>query len=501
MRRCAALSAAPGWAISFGVLLATLLGACGPGDPADDGAPAGPTSHVGGSAGASGSAGVSGSAGAKGSDWSMLPPLSHADPELALLGIRTQTYERICNRRPGDSFARALCGTPQRPEIRNLVELLRLVALDQQRAFALTGNSTSLVAMSVSAINPRIVVFPRIEADQPKPQSMTSVGFVRGEQFVEIVSRDEVTDQLNFYLFAFEQACSYRSNGCDLANLLTEEVEHDWTAYSVYDQDDLENTSFDCLSCHQPAGHGTRRILRMQELAGPWMHWFPQRFAQRTESDRLLGAQFAEAHRSDGQYGGVPIAVITNAIDEGSGAQLETLLRAEGFAEQPNPFEPQIASEMKSGTSATWQARFEAHLRGEAIAVPYPSIDVTDEALRAAATQSYLNVVSGMSPRESLIDIRRIFSADAEQKLSFVAQPGAEGRAVLIQMCARCHDGRGNPALRKNQFNVLRLDEMPRQLKDLAIERLDSPTAIMPPKSAGRLTPEAIQAVKLELQK
>ncbi len=68
-------------------------------------------------------------------------------------------------------------------------------------------------------------------------------------------------------------------------------------------------------------------------------------------------------------------------------------------------------------------------------------------------------------------------------------------------MCARCHDGRGNPALRKNQFNVLRLGEMSRSQKDLAIERINSSDAVMPPRRAGRLTPEAIQAATLELQK
>jgi hypothetical protein len=323
---------------------------------------------------------------------------------------------------------------------------------------------------------------------------------VRGEQFVEIVSRDATTDDLNFYLFAFEQACSYRPEGCDLTSLLTEEIEHDWTAFSVYDHDDLEPTSFDCLSCHRPGGHGTKRMLRMQELAAPWMHWFPQRFVQRTESDRVLGLQFAQAHGGEAQYGGIPLSLIMNAVDEGSGAQLEALLRAQGFAEQPNPFDPHIATEMKSGASPTWQARFDAHLRGEAITVPYPQLDVSDEAARAAAVASYVGVVGGTAPRESLLDIRQIFSADAAQKLSFVPQPGADGRTVLAQMCARCHDGRGNPSLRKNQFNVLRLDLMSRAQKDLAIERITSQAAVMPPRRAGQLTPEAIQAVTQELR-
>ena len=39
---------------------------------------------------------------------------------------------------------------------------------------------------------------------------MTAVGFVRGEQFVEIVSRDPATGDLNFYLLSFEQSVQLR---------------------------------------------------------------------------------------------------------------------------------------------------------------------------------------------------------------------------------------------------------------------------------------------------
>ncbi len=472
------------------VALGVPLGGCGSDDPPAK-QPAAPVGGSGGSGGTGGSGG---------NDWSSLPVVTHPDPELAKLGSRETTYERICARGRADDFAKTLCAEGRPPGILGMTDLLELAGLSDERAFALTGNSTSLVSMSVSAINPRILVFPRVGTDLEPPETMTALGFVRGEQFAELVSRDTASDDLNFYLVAFEQACSYASAGCDLESLLTEEIEHDWTAYSVYDQDDLEGTSFDCKSCHEPAGPGSKRILRMQELASPWMHWFPQRFVQRTDSDRVLLAEFLAAHDVDGQYGGIPLAVITNAVDEGSSAQLEALVRAEGFGEQPNPFDAQIAAEMKSGSSATWQARFDAHLRGEAIAVPYPAIDVTDEAKRNAAVQSYRDVVGGAAPRESFVDIRRVFSDDATLKLSFVPQPGADGKAVLLQMCARCHDGRGNPRLPKNRFDALRLDELSREVKDLAISRITaSDDSRMPPWRAGSLTPEAIEAATLEL--
>jgi DNA-binding beta-propeller fold protein YncE/cytochrome c553 len=435
-------------------------------------------------------------------DWSTLPVMTAADPELAPLPSRQDAHDRLCARNRGDSFAKVLCSGSRRPEIRDFAELYELVGLADQRAFALTGNSTSLLANRVSAINPRLLVFPRVGDDLVPPAEMTAVGFVRGEQFVELASRDLSTGDFNFYLLTFEQSCSYASGGCDLASLLTDEIEHDWTAYSVYDQDDLEGTSLDCNSCHQPNGYGTKRILRMQELASPWLHWFPQRFVQRTDSDRVLLGQFTDTHAGDQHYGGIPIATIANALDDGSGAQLEALVRAEGFGDQPNPFDAQIVAEMKNGTSPTWQARFATHLEGRAIAVPYPAIDVTDEAKRSAAARSYQDVVRKASPRGSLLDIREIFSADAQQKLSFVPQPGADGKTVLLEMCARCHDGRANPQIGKSRFNVLALDTLPRAEKDLAIMRLGDPAGTrMPPWRAGALTPESIAAATGELQK
>jgi hypothetical protein len=436
--------------------------------------------------------------------WESLPPVTHPDPELAPLPQRTAAHTQLCARGRKDSFATALCNNGAgRPDIRSIGELLKLAGLAEQSAFALTANSTSLVAKSVSAINPRILVFPRVGPDLKRPEKMTALGFVRGEHFVEIVSRDLATGDLNFYLVSFEQRCSYEAAGCDLASLLTEEIERDWTAYSVYDHDDLERTSFDCLSCHQPGGRGTKRILRMQELESPWLHWFPQRFVQHTESDRVLGAQFAQAHQYDTQYGGIPISVISNALDEGSGAQLEALVRVEGFADQPNPFDGRITAELKAGASATWQTRYDAHLRGEAIAVPHPALDVTDEAKRNAAVRSYQDVVRKVAPRETLLDIREVFSNEAMERLSFLPKPGADGKTVLTQMCARCHDGRGNPDLPKNRFNVRKLEEMSRASKDVAISRLTTDSALlrMPPWRVGTLTAESIQAATAELLK
>ncbi len=466
------------------------------------------TAGVAAAAGSGGAGGSGGAAAGMGGiepapSWADLPAVATPDPELGILPSREKQYEQLCATPRNDAFFKRICGEV-RPNIPDLAGLLRLVGLDQDRAFALNGNSTSVVAKSVSALNPRIIIFPRVAPTLEQKDDFTIVGFVRGEHFAEVTSRDPMTGEPNFYLLTFERGCDY-TGGCDLASKLTEEVEHDWTAYSIYAETDLENTSVDCLACHRPAGFGTKKILRMQELSSPWLHWFPQRFVQRTDSDRVLTAQFADVHGGDKQYGGVPIATIQNALDEGSGAQLEALLRAEGFGEQPNAFDPRIEAEAKAGQpSPTWLAQWTLAAQGQAIPVPYPLADVTDEAKRTAATQSYKNVVAGTAGRETLVDIRDVFSADAIEKLSFVPKPGADGKSVLVQMCSRCHDGRANPEIGRSNFDVLKLDTMSADEKQIALQRIQEPEGSikrMPPWRSGTLTPEALTAAMTELSK
>jgi hypothetical protein len=436
-------------------------------------------------------------------DWAALPPVQKLDYELSQLPSRKAQYQSLCAQKRDDSFFKSVCGA-QQPNITDFATLLHLVGLDQNRAFALSGNSTSLVARSVSALNPRIIIFPRIPDTLERPKQLTALGFVRGEQFVEIVSRDLVTNQPNFYLLTFEQACSY-DGSCDLASLLSEQIEHNWTAYSIYSETDLEQTSLDCHACHQPAGFGTPNILRMQELTSPWTHWFPQRFEHRTDSDRVLTAEFMSIHDVDTQYGGVPVQTIGSALDEGSGAQLEAMIRAEGYGVQPNAFDPKIEAEASGGQpSPTWLALFQVALSGGAITVPFPRVDVTDDAKRAAAVLSYRAVIGGTAARTSLLDIRDVFSEDAQEKLSFVPQPNADGKTVLLQMCSRCHDGRANPATGRSHFNVQKLDQMSQDEKALAIHRLQLPAdspQIMPPWRSGRMTDDATQAAIMELSK
>ncbi len=434
-----------------------------------------------------------------------LPPMVDLDLELAQLPQRTEQNQAVCGRGNADPFIQDVCSSPI-GQIDSLPALLESVGLGADRAFAMVGNSAALLGHEVSSILPRMIVFPRVDSDLKPPAELTIVQFSRGEQFVEVISRDLETQQLRFYVLRFEQACNYEEGGCDRAAKLLEEVEHNWTTFTLYEDTDLINTTFDCTSCHLSAGHDSPKILRMQELRAPWSHWFPQRFVSRTESDRVLMDQFLEAHAGiDEHFGGIPMSSIEGALEDGSAAQLEALIRAEGFGVQPNAYDPRIEAEyLEAGQSERWQEQFAASVRGESIPVPHPAIDATDPVKRLEAVESYKAVATGQAPRESLADMQHILSADAPVKMGLAPAEGLDGRAVIVQMCGRCHGDNADPAISRANFNVNQLDTMPRETKSLAVARMmgaDTDYHLMPPKKAGWLSAAAKDAAIAELQK
>ncbi|MDP2345148.1 MAG: hypothetical protein Q8O67_29660 [Deltaproteobacteria bacterium] len=178
----------------------------------------------------------------------------------------------LCARGRENAVTAALCAD-QTPSITSLEELQRLMGVgftdDGGPGFALTGNSASLVARQVSAINPRAILM-KLPEDR-LDESYLAVAYTRGDQLVEIaVTPPE--QETSFYLVRYQRGCD-DDGGCGLQDRLLPATERDWTSWSIYDDEDLGNSVFDCLQCHQPGGPGTPRIYRMQELVNPWSHW------------------------------------------------------------------------------------------------------------------------------------------------------------------------------------------------------------------------------------
>jgi len=328
-------------------------------------------------------------------------------------------------------------------------------------AFTLTGHSSSLVGRFVSAINPRAIIFTAPNDRNPTP-GLVAMGFVRGDQFAEIVTSDRITNELSFFLVEFKQTCNL-DHSCTPGDLLTPAVESNWIEYSVFGEQDLQNTILDCLQCHQPAGPGTRSILRMQELRNPWTHFF----RNNRESGRTLLVDYIAAHGLDEEYAGIPGRVIP-ASDP---ALLEDLVRGNGFTDQPNEFNSRKIENQVSqtpgqpenndipGASHAWQHIYEASVRGEAIGVPYHDAKVTDSVKLTEMSESYQAFLSGALAQNDLPDIRNVFLDSMLRDIGFKVKADLDGPGIVIQACTQCHHSALDQTITRARFNVA-LDRM-----------------------------------------
>ena len=427
--------------------------------------------------------------------------------------------EKVCARGQRDAVTRAFCGTDRK--VTSIVELQDALGLGFQDrselglngasgnpAFAILGHSSSLVARSVSAINPRAFVFTPPPGRPERLPGYVVMGFARGEPFVEIAAEDAEQRKLTFYLFKFDVPCE-ASHSCKPSDLLTPAVEKGWTGFSLYDDEDLKNTILDCRHCHQADGPDARPILRMQELKDPWTHWF--------HNDRRGGValllDFLGAHGEKEDYGGIPATILKKA----DGLAMEHLVVGQGFSEQPNLFDSTtIESEIESsasqqpevnvpaGSSRTWQRLYDEAARGEFIPPPYHDVKVTDPEKLAVASDAYRKVMGGMLSPAQLPDIRQVFLDSALEAMTMRTKKGATGKEVLVQACAQCHNPRLDQTISRARFDVTKLDTMSPQQKAGVIARLKLPASDrrrIPPAVFRSLTDEALNAAIAELSK
>jgi hypothetical protein len=421
--------------------------------------------------------------------------------------------ERLCARGNADPVSLALC---QRPRIEGLADLQRAVGVaivDPTRgngeggnaSFALLGHSTSIAGRLVSPINPRAFLFTspasiaRVRGPAQKNPAFVAMGVTRGEQLVELVARDRKTEELRFFLVRFEQACNV-ANRCSSYDLFSPAFESGWTEVSVYEDRDLENTVFDCNVCHQPGGPKTAKLLRMQELQEPWTH-----FLRAKEEGQKLIEDYFRAHDYKESYAGIPAFIVAHSQP----ARLEGLVENEGFRAQPNEFPTaSMAIELGSGKapekSFNWQSIFRASLAGTAIPTPYPAARASDPAKLARAAAGYRAVMSGKAPHEAMPSLADLHGEEARWMVSLAPKPGLSGRAILEQMCQRCHNPSLDQSLSRSLFDVTRLDTSSRHEKMEAIRRLRLPSSSrrkMPPPRFGELGEAEIAAAVAELER
>ena len=443
----------------------------------------------------------------------LLEGLPHGSTQIEALCARSGSMDE--SNPSFNAVTNAFCKEGRSPS--SLVELREALGLAFRRGdrsgtngsngnpgFALLGHSSSLVARSVSAVNPRAFVFSAPSGQPTRIPGFVVMGFVRGEPLVEIAAEQGNGGKITFYLVKFDLACE---PDCSPADLLTPAVERDWKGVTVYDDEDLKNTMLDCRHCHQPDGPSGKMMLRMQELEDPWTHWF--------RSDRpgglALMQDYFRAHSDEEEYGSIPGALIPKS----DGRALEDLVKGQGFNRQPNEFDSRaiedeitLSSSMQPeintprGRSSTWQELYDRAFRGEFIPPPYHDVKVTDPNKLQYVTDEYKKFMAGEV--QTLPDIRRVFLDDALEAMTFLPRSGAAGREVLVQTCAQCHNPKLDQTISRAKFDVTRLDSMSRAAKDEAIKRLKLPASDrlhMPPGIMRALPDDALQAAVSELEK
>ncbi|HET9990386.1 MAG TPA: hypothetical protein VFQ65_17765, partial [Kofleriaceae bacterium] len=375
-------------------------------------------------------------------------------------------------------------------------------------AFAILGHSSALTAREVSSITPTAFIFSPLDPEGTPPRDYTFLAYDPGESFVEVASFSPSDSAVNFYLVLFDKACTNEPGGCSLDEMLTPKQTTGWSNIRIYESTTaLGNTIADCRQCHIGSGKdradgGDPLILRMQEMTAPHTHWFD---SHTTGGAALLG-DFVAAHGTKENYGGIPAKL----IDQSDPELMASFIKVAGFAQQPNAFPSaedetevaamapqQPAANVPMGWSSAWEAVYQAGATGAAIAAPYHDVKVTDPDRLALMTKAYVDARTNGTPL--VADIRDVLLGSGLVDMGFVPRPGLDGRAILTQQCAQCHNARLDPALSRDKFLVDQLDQMTRAEKDLAIERLEMPitTRLTMPPPLFRLPNEAQRAAMI----
>jgi hypothetical protein len=408
------------------------------------------------------------------------------------------------------------------PAPTGLADLLRILNLDFKSptggngtggnpAFAILGHSSALTAREVSSIHPTAFIFTPLDASGFVPKDYMFLAYDPGESFVEVASYSPSDMAVNFYLVLFDKACA---PNCGPTDMLTPHQTTGWSNVRIYESTTaLNNTIADCRQCHIGSGKDDANnpdpmILRMQEIEAPHTHWF----SSQTDGGKALLADFHAAHGTNEDYGAIPAAL----IDKSDPEQMAAFIRTAGFANQPNAFpSATVESEVTAaapqqpsinvpmGWSATWNSLHDQACNGNAIPPPYHDVKITDPDRLAHMTSLYQDWLSG---RASSLpeDTREVLLDAGLVDIGFAAPQELNGRQLLVQQCQQCHNARLDPTISRENFLVDSLDQMSRDEKNLAIQRIQLSTDTrlsMPPPLFRLPTQQQRELMIKELQK
>ncbi len=457
-------------------------------------------------------------------------PATRQRPEdvwLSRIGTGPDQTARVCARGATDRVATVLCAESP-PPIRGLDDLYGALRLGRpgQRRTATTTHSLGLSARTVSAVNPRVLVFEntRDRSEPVKYEQIVATTFTRGEQLVEILGLDPATYEYNFYLLRFQQDCN-RSR-CTPEDLLTDKIESGWTGWTLYSDRDLEDTPLDCVTCHLPFGPGTHKQMLMRQVFDPWMHWGDFRGGNEhflcpdQPPDGAPGKVVVTADGLDllraiegptGRYAGVPVPELHAAL---SGDLLTKFLTDADQAIRASPYPSypygQVAFQTRevlcerfhTGQSPTWdQERRESLARG--LPVPYFGPDVLDPKPRAEVLADRGAFLRRHAGAEAFDVAASLIGADVASAVGFLPRQGDSAPEILKSMCVRCHAANTDPRLRRSRFNAESIDPIDPPTFSAIRDRLSLPRNspdLMPPLRVGELPTWAIARVERYLR-
>jgi mono/diheme cytochrome c family protein len=436
-----------------------------------------------------------------------VPAFSSVPDQAALpAGSSEQTRSALCQRGYDDPVSQALCAAapPQ-----SFAELLQLLGLDFRAlvgngelgnpAFALLSHSTSLSGQLVSPINPRVFLFRAPASEGPiqgpaRPaDELVVLAFSRGEPFVELATRDRTTRALRFLLLRFFPRCE-QLGACNSWELFGPSVESDWSSVSLYADDDLENTVFDCNVCHRDGGPNAEKRLLMIQKTAPWTHFFRDK-----EAGKGLLDSYFEAHPASETYGGIPGRLIRWSEP----ALMQGLVEHEGGLVQPAEL-PTVAlarMEMASKQPAAvpaFESLQQRALHGDLFPLPHPTAVFTDPRRQAEVASAYKALMGGDRAR-TLPDLSELHSESALRSTQRRPSANASGEQILIEACARCHNARLDQTVSRANFDPSRLGELSSTQLEAIEERLLLPPSSplsMPPRRFAQLGADEVQLVR-----
>ncbi|HMI88365.1 MAG TPA: hypothetical protein VK550_29985 [Polyangiaceae bacterium] len=417
--------------------------------------------------------------------------------------------------------------------------------LEENYTFGVTYQSAGLASRVASVVNPAVVMmsiapYDKGDAGGPRVElTDLAVSFTRGDQLVELMGIDIPNQRINFYLLAFGHPCHSSEGGCTATDVLGARIERDWSSWTLYQAEDIEDTGLSCLSCHQSEGPGKPRHFLMREFAFSWLHWgnvaetsrpivcpgggprillspVPRPDATHVIPD--LDGMFAHAHAGETHYAGIPVDAIINqrsGFRTSAGVQRmraalmsrDGLPRSDNKEERFSIGEPYLFNTLgtitdqycPNPTLTTWNNYRNSVLLERGLPVPYYQYDVIDTEAGAKARADYAGFLRDAKGSDALDILSPLMSEEVATGVGFFPSVDSDAPTIVRQMCVRCHTGTEDGSTRRARFDARNLDQLRPETMEAVMQRVQLPEGdpyLMPPRRSGHLPAWAIERIK-----